>query len=356
MIYLSCKTYVETGYSTEIDGEVWLADDGLAGLAIALLDPLIVQLPASAKDFRATISLGPAGVRDNTPLAITAGLTSVPIDATNNLVAEAGKQLVIVDFQSPEQMPPGTYYFSFDFPGTMLQTGEIKVVFAGKYKHRSADGSTKTYYPPLFPCVTDFARVPALSLSVPIMALAQIDPVARATTGCNGKVYDFRDAAASPTVDVVEFYNASLDHYFITHGAAEIANLDAGHTPTRWTRTGQTFKAYATPHASTSDICRYYIPPGLGDSHFFGRGTVECTSTGQRFPALILEDATFMRMFLPNAGACPTNTTPVYRVFSNRADANHRYMTDPAIRQQMVAAGWLAEGDGGDLVVMCAPQ
>ena len=34
----------------------------------------------------------------------------------------------------------------------------------------------------------------------------------------------------------------------------------------------------------------------------------------------------------------------------------HRYKTDKAIRDQMVAKGWLAEGDGPDLVVMCAPR
>jgi hypothetical protein len=28
-------------------------------------------------------------------------------------------------------------------------------------------------------------------------------------------------------------------------------------------------------------------------------------------------------------------------------------MTDRAVRDQMVARGWLAEGDGPDLVVMC---
>jgi hypothetical protein len=30
-------------------------------------------------------------------------------------------------------------------------------------------------------------------------------------------------------------------------------------------------------------------------------------------------------------------------------------MIDRAARDQMVAKGWLAEGDGPDLVVMCAP-
>jgi hypothetical protein len=66
-----------------------------------------------------------------------------------------------------------------------------------------------------------------------------------------------------------------------------------------------------------------------------------------------------MYMVLPVAGNCPENTTTtrkVFCVFSNRSDANHRYMTDPRIRDEMVARGWLAEGDGTDLVTMCGPQ
>jgi hypothetical protein len=42
-------------------------------------------------------------------------------------------------------------------------------------------------------------------------------------------------------------------------------------------------------------------------------------------------------------------------VFSNRIDANHRYMTDSAIRDRMIGQGRLAEGDGPDRVVMCGP-
>ena len=162
--------------------------------------------------------------------------------------------------------------------------------------------------------------------------------------------------ATSSSTTVVEFYNASLDHYFITWVADEIAKLDAGTVIRGWTRTGQALKTYTTPQSGTSPVCRYYIPPGLGDSHFFGRGTAECNATGTNNPSFVLEDPAFMQMFLPNLGVCPTNTTNVYRVFSNRPDANHRYMTDKAVRDQMVARGWLAEGDGPDLVVMCAPQ
>jgi hypothetical protein len=102
-------------------------------------------------------------------------------------------------------------------------------------------------------------------------------------------------------------------------------------------------------------VCRYYMPPLFGDSHFFGRGSVECAATGEKNPGFVLEDAAFMQMLLPSAGVCPTNTQPIYRVFSNRADANHRYMIDRAVRGQMIAKGWLVEGDGADFVVMCAP-
>ena len=155
---------------------------------------------------------------------------------------------------------------------------------------------------------------------------------------------------------VVEFYNNSLDHYFITWMPDEIDILDGGTKIKGWRRTGHFFKTYPTAQAGSSPVCRYYIPPGLGDSHFFGRGTVECNATGQKNPSFILEDPAFMQMYLPTAGNCPVNTTQVYRVFSNRSDANHRYMTDKAVRDQMVAKGWLIEGDGPDSVVMCAPR
>jgi len=162
--------------------------------------------------------------------------------------------------------------------------------------------------------------------------------------------------AVSDSTPVIEYYNANLDHYFITWMPNEIAILDAGVQIKGWSRTGKTLRTSVSAKAGASPVCRYYIPPELGDSHFFGRGAQECTETGAKFPSFVLEDPAFMQMILPVEGVCPPATTPVYRVFSNRPDANHRYMTDPAVRNEMVARGWLAEGDGPDLVVMCAPQ
>jgi len=153
----------------------------------------------------------------------------------------------------------------------------------------------------------------------------------------------------------VEFYNASLDHYFVSYVAKEIADLDTGVHP-GWTRTQQSFRVFTSATGQTSPVCRFYIPPGKGDSHFYGRGVQECTETGQKNPTFINEDPQFFHVILPAAGVCPAATIPVYRVFDNRVDANHRYMIDRNIRDLMVSQQhWLAEGDGPDLVVMCVP-
>lgn len=168
-------------------------------------------------------------------------------------------------------------------------------------------------------------------------------------------VWGFGATAASQPVRVVEYYHAALDHYFITWVPDEIGKLDDGSELKGWTRTGRVMRTYKAAQAGTSPVCRYRIPPALGDSHFYGRGTAECNATGQNNPSFQLEDPQFMQMFLPAQGTCPANTKQVYRTFSNRPDANHRYMTDKLTRDDMAADRWLVEGDGPDAVVMCAP-
>ena len=54
------------------------------------------------------------------------------------------------------------------------------------------------------------------------------------------------------------------------------------------------------------------------------------------------------------SGACPAGTFPVYRLFNGRQHANHRYVTSLALRDSMVAAGWIAEGYGPAQVAMCS--
>jgi hypothetical protein len=58
----------------------------------------------------------------------------------------------------------------------------------------------------------------------------------------------------------------------------------------------------------------------------------------------------------PGTGTCAPGQIAVYRVWNARRDSNHRYTTQVAIRDAMVARGGIAEGYGPDAVAMCAPQ
>ena len=64
-----------------------------------------------------------------------------------------------------------------------------------------------------------------------------------------------------------------------------------------------------------------------------------------------------MYIALPDAvtGVCPAGTVKVFRLWNQRPDSNHRYTTDPAVRDGMLAAGFVAEGYGPDATIMCAP-
>ena len=171
----------------------------------------------------------------------------------------------------------------------------------------------------------------------------------------DGAVYRIAAGAAGSTVNVIEYYHAALDHYFVTTLPLEVAKLDDG-ILTGWTRTGYVFHAYANTAAGTSPVCRFYIPPASGDSHFLSASPSECATTRARFPQFIDEADSVMWITLPDVatGACPAGQVAVYRLWNQRIDSNHRYVTDPALRAQMIARGYAPEGYG-DGVAMCAP-
>src|SRR5262249_9179086 len=87
----------------------------------------------------------------------------------------------------------------------------------------------------------------------------------------------------SGTVTVVEFYNAHLDHYFLTTNPVEIDDLDSGRT-VGWVRTGLRFLAYVQQAPGTSPVCRFYRAPGFGDSHFYSASAQECSQTSIAHP------------------------------------------------------------------------
>jgi serine protease len=160
-----------------------------------------------------------------------------------------------------------------------------------------------------------------------------------------------------PKAQAVEFYNRSQDHYFLTASAREITDLD-NNVFVGWQRTGYVFNTYLAAEPGFDPVCRFYIPPLYGDSHFYTASAVECAIAQAKYPFFVYESPNVFYAALPNTatGVCPAGTIPIYRVWDNRVDTNHRYMTSAAVRASMVAAGWVAEGYGPDQVIMCAPN
>ncbi len=175
-------------------------------------------------------------------------------------------------------------------------------------------------------------------------------------------------AAFAPTQPdiAIEFYHAGFDHYFVTRIPEEIEALDSGRT-TGWTRTGRAMRVYlgeATAGVPVSPVCRFYIPPEHGDSHFLSASRDECASVLDRilvdpnYSGYIHESPAVFFLALPDAatGACAAGAFPVYRLWNQRADSNHRYTTDAGIGAAMIARGYVAEGYGPDGVAMCSPE
>ena len=175
---------------------------------------------------------------------------------------------------------------------------------------------------------------------------------------------------AGGEVSVVEFYNAGLEHYFISADPVEVAILDGGAFGGVWKRTGSVFPAWDVTGApaGTVPVCRFFgtdryrsdgtrIGP---NSHFYTADPDECTfvktafqsvaSDGKSYPAWTFESNAFA-VKLPIAGACPAGTQALYRSYNNGAhgDPNHHYSTNASALQAM--PGWVFEG-----LVMCLPQ
>jgi hypothetical protein len=205
------------------------------------------------------------------------------------------------------------------------------------------------------PGMTTFASVAVRGLAP---GQYRIEAWARPTTGGTSEKFFTRDFATASQAYVVEYYQESLDHYFIVASPDEIALLDAG-AQGGWKRTGQRFQGWSRGSdapAGAVPVCRFYAKGP--NSHFYTGDARECdglkqqeqgeranaSSQGKAFLGWAYEGIAFYAI-VPQNGRCPPATLPVYRAYNMRAqytDSNHRFMVDPATRGSM--AGWADEG------------
>jgi lysyl endopeptidase len=177
---------------------------------------------------------------------------------------------------------------------------------------------------------------------------------------------------------VVEYYYAGFDDYFITADPNEIQGLDSGAHP-GWVRTGLSFLAYSDPGvapAGAQPVCRFYLLPQYGDSHFYSADRLECAATAAKFAGSWVEESTalfYIQIPDRTTGACPANTRPVYRFMNQTNQIHHRYTAEVDVRNCMYYGAnpasdkdvdcstyggpWTEEGYGTapDAPVMCSP-
>ncbi len=112
---------------------------------------------------------------------------------------------------------------------------------------------------------------------------------------------------------------------------------------------GESFKVYPSPASGSgvNPVCRFYIPPAHGNSHFFSASPQECAAIAQKaatdpaYSGYVLESSAAFFIALPDTatGDCPAGTSPVYRLWNERPDSNHRYTTSGAVTRADDRAG-----------------
>lgn len=194
----------------------------------------------------------------------------------------------------------------------------------------------------------------------------RIDGYGRATPNGVPEQFFVLNLTVGGAMQVVEYYSAALDHYFIAGGPDEIALLDAGgHGP--WQRTGHGFKAWlrqADAPANARPVCRFYAAGP--NSHFFTADAFECqllkdqertqraeaAAAGRPFPGWAYEGIG-MWALQPTSGQCPEGSEPVLRSYNNRAaanDSNHRFTRNAQLHSAMT----VASADEGPQ--LCSPR
>lgn len=198
---VTCFYVIEWDPSFELESTVVLiAEFGLFGV---LVDPLILQVPESAINFRGISQSGP------TPedLVITV-VDAFDVQPGTQVQAEPGQKFAIVEFAEdvlpsiPDGSPEMGQEFDFELQFEVAEPAPVTVkgMFAGK-----VETGGQTYYVPLFPCVTDFSLVPAIEIAAeqfPQFLIAQIADAINAGEDmtCNDVTYDFSGAVTSQFV------------------------------------------------------------------------------------------------------------------------------------------------------------
>ncbi len=282
---------------------------------------LVGFVPFSGIDYSPFISLatfgtGNAGVRGiRTPYMAIGGTKDdvAPLSQTRNVVRNMSGSRYLVEIEGMEHRPRGDAVTTI-LPDTYAWT----LLF---YKaHLFGDAQARA----------QLARTSRFSGVAPdTMTLARTLPW-----------------WAQDEVTVVEYYNAQINHYFMTALDAEKQYLD-GNASLGWARTGESFTAWRAISETGSPVFRFYHDArGVGvNTHFF---TVDAPEAGtlRARPQEWTEEQGGWRAFSVGSG-CPEGYAAITRAYNNRfafGDSNHRFMTRAETINEMRQKSWIIEG------------
>lgn len=317
------------------------------GLAVALVDAASDGTTYNFSDVLEVIRYMQA--RDNVPTWVIGGSSSTP--AISNLAVNL-----------PIDSPVGVIFFS-----PALPTSQVPLI----------NRPTLVVYHSLDPDQFGSALFAALT-SAPVKERV-VFTGGNNNGACGGyHLFEGIDAAfVAATTGFIDKYNASLgggaagsiaveyyydvwNFYFETSFPDEIAFLDGGGFGGAWKRTGQTFKVWPTAASNPAALptCRFFsLIYDPKSSHFYTPYAAECASL-KAGTAWQFESIAFYLQLADANGVCPPGTIPLYRAYNNGIGGagNHRYTTNPAILDQMIAAGSVFEGHGITRVFACVPE
>jgi hypothetical protein len=162
-------------------------------------------------------------------------------------------------------------------------------------------------------------------------------------------------ANADGETRVTEFFNTTLNHFFLTASQSDIDIIVAGGAGPGWIFTGQSFKAWlnapSNANFSAVPVCRFYGGYNGGpNSHFFTASASDCELV-KSWGGWYYEGTGFHIRPAPG-GACPAGYLGVNRAYNNgyvNNDSNHRFSTSDSSIKALVPLGWTYEG-----IVMCS--
>ena len=189
----------ERGFVVDITSTFQLiSEQGVFG---AIIDPLVLQVPADASSVVATYN----NAGSDEPLVVT-DTTSFPVTPGVMVQSEPGTKFLILELPDAvaAAIPPGGS--DFDFALSFDVGDPANLVVKPMLTARVDDGGT-SYYVPTLPCVTDFAQVPELQVPLGVQFQDLRLTIAGLIAGnpqlaCDQVVYDFVGGPPAPKLFV----------------------------------------------------------------------------------------------------------------------------------------------------------